>query len=126
MKEEWSDNEPIAEDESDTDINVVSLLKGMQQQLNQLERKVDLLINQSQKRSSGERSFGDKPFQKRPFSKPFRSSEHSMHHGKGEYGRGPRDRDSAQGHFYEHRPHKKGPRPGLGKKSFSFKRKDDE
>ncbi len=125
MKEEWSDNASEVPDESDTD--VLSLLKSMQQQLNLLERKIELLVSQSQKRPSGDKYSSDRPYPKRPFSKPFRSSEHSpRHHGKGEFGHSPRERDSAQGHFYEHRPHKKGRGPGPGKKSFSFKRKDHE
>ena len=124
MKDEWSMNESAETDESD--IDVVSLLMKMQQQLNQLEKKIDLLVNQSQKRSSGERSYGDRPFHKRSFSKQFRSSDHSQHHDRGDYGHSPRERDSAQGHFYEHRPQKKGRGPRPGKKSFSFKRKDNE
>jgi hypothetical protein len=125
MKEEWSDDASAAPDESEMD--VVSLLKGMQQQLILLEKKIDLLVSQSQRRPTGEKFSSDRTFQKRPYSKPFRSSEHSPRpHGKGEYGHSPRERDSAQGHFYEHRPRKKGRGPGPGKKPFSFKRKDHE
>jgi hypothetical protein len=124
MKEEWSVNASAEADESETD--VVSVLKQMQQQLILLERKIDLLVSQSQKRPSGDKFSSDRPFPKRSFSKPFRSSEHSpRRHGKGEYGHSPRERDSAQGHFYEHRPRKNGRGPGP-KKQFSFKRKDHE
>ena len=124
MKEESSNNPSAVPDESNTD--VVSLLKRMQQQLLFLERKIDLLISQSKERPSGEKASPDRPFRKRSFSKPFRSFDHPQRHGKGEHGHSPRERDTAQGHFYEHRPHKKGRGPGPGKKPFSFKRKDHE
>lgn len=64
--------------------DVVSLILKMQQQLNFLEKKIDLLIGQSPERSSGERRF----------SKPFRPSfGHGGHsHGKRDFNRGPRER----------------------------------
>jgi hypothetical protein len=122
MNDEWSAEPSAAPDESDTD--VFSLLKSMQQQLLLMEKKIDRLISHSQERPSGEKS-SDRTFRKKPFSKPFRSFEHPQRHGRGEYGHGNRERDSAQGHFYEHRPSKKGRGPGPGKKP-SFKRKDNE
>ena len=121
MKEESSINPSAAPDETDTD--VVSLLKKMQQQLLFLEKKIDLLISNSRERSSGEIPT-DRPFRKRPFSKPFRSFDHPRHHGKGEHEHSPRERDSAQGHFYEHRPHEKNRGSGPRKRPFSFKPKD--
>jgi hypothetical protein len=121
MKEELSINPSAAPDETNTD--VVSLLKKMQQQLLFLERKIDLLITNSRERSSGETG-RDRPFQKKPFSKPFRSFEHPRQHGKGEHTRNPREGEPAQGHFYEHRPHDKNRGSGLMKKPFSFKPKD--
>jgi hypothetical protein len=124
MKEELSVNPSPTPDESDTD--VVSLLKRMQQQLLFLEKKMDLLISQSQERPSGEKTTPDRNFRKRPFSKPFRSFDHPQRHGKGEYGHSPRERDSAQGHFYERRPREKGRGPNPGKKSYSFRPKDRE
>jgi hypothetical protein len=124
MKEESNVNPSAVPDGSDTD--VVSLLSKMQQQLLFLERKIDLLISQSQGRPSGEKTSPDRPFRKRPFSKPFRSFDHPQRHGKGEYGHSPRERDSAQGHFYEHRPREKGRGPSPRKKSYSFKQKDRE
>jgi len=121
MKEESSINPSAAPDETDTD--VVSLLKRMQQQLLLLERKIDLLISNSRERSSGETST-DRPFRKRPFSKPFRSFDHPQRHGKGEHAHSPRERDSVQGHFYEHRPHEKNRSSSPRKRPFSFKPKD--
>jgi hypothetical protein len=124
MNEESSINPSAVPDESDAD--VVSLLKRMQQQLLSLERKIDLFISQSQERPSGGKAFPDRPFRKRPFSKPFRSFDHSQRQGKGEREHSPRERGSAQGHFYEHRPGEKSRGPSSKKKSFSFKRKDRE
>jgi len=124
MNEEPSINPSTVADEPDTD--VVSLLKRMQQQLLSLERKMDLLISQSKERPSGGKPSPDRPFRKRPFSKPFRSFDHSQRHGKGEQGQSTRDRDSTQGHFYEHRPGEKSRSTGPKKKPFAFKRKDRE
>jgi len=64
-----------------TDSEIVSLIKKMQQQLNFLEKKIDILIGQSP----------DKPFQDREkrFSKPFRPS-FGGGHGKRDFNRGPR------------------------------------
>jgi hypothetical protein len=124
MNEESSITPSAVPDEPDTD--VVSLLKRMQQQLLFLERKIDLLINQSQERPSGEKASQDKPFRKRPFSKPFRSFDHPQRQGKGERGPSSRERDSAQGPYYERRPHDKNRGPNPKKKPFSFKRKDRE
>jgi hypothetical protein len=121
MNEESSINPSSAPDETDTD--VVSLLKRMQQQLSSLERKIDLLISNSREGSSGETP-SDGPFRKRSFSKPFRSFDHPRRHGKGGHAHSPRERDSAQGHFYEHRPHEKNRGSGPRKRPFSFKPKD--
>ena len=124
MNEESSINPPAAPDGSDTD--VVSLLKRMEQRLLLLERQIDLLISQSQEKPSGGNTSSDRPFRKRGFSKPFRSFDRPQRRGKGELGHSPRERDSAQGHFYEHRPGQKsgGPRPK--NKKFTYKRKDGE
>ena len=124
MNEESSIHPSAVPDEPDTD--VVSLLMRMQQKLLFLERKIDLLISQSQEKPSGEKASPDGPFRKRSFSKPFRSFEHPQRHGKGEHGHSPRERDSAQGHFYERRPREKSRGPSSRKKPFSFKRKDRE
>jgi hypothetical protein len=124
MNEDPSVRPSMIPDRSETD--VVSLLNKMQQQLLFLEKKIDLLISQSQGRPSGEKTSQDRPFRKRPFSKPFRSFDHPQHHGKGEHGHNPRERDAAKGHFYERRPGEKSRGPSSKKKPFSFKRKDRE
>jgi hypothetical protein len=125
MKEEWSVNTSGAPDEPDIDI--VSLLKRLQQQIAFLERKIDLLISQSRERQSAGNSASDRSFRKKSLSKPFRSFDQPQRQGgKGEYGHNRREGDSAQGHFYEHRPGKKGRGAGPGKRPFPFRRKDRE
>jgi hypothetical protein len=124
MNEDPSVRPSTIPERSDTDL--VSLLNKMQQQLLFLEKKIDLLISQSQERPSGEKTSQDRPFRKRPFSKPFRSFDQPQRHGKGEHGHSPRERDSAQGHFYERRPGEKKRSTSPKKKPFSFKRKDRE
>jgi hypothetical protein len=124
MNEDPSINPSAVPDESD--IDVVSLLKRMQQQLLFLERKIDLLISRSQERPFGEKTSPDRPFRKRPFSKPFHTFDHPQRHGKGEHGHNPRERDSAPGHFYERRQRDKSRGPDPKKKPFSFRRKDRE
>lgn len=111
-------NEPFSHDPSvvpgPTNADVVALIKKMQQQLEFLVKKIDVLINQSQ----------EKPFREKRFSKPLRSFSHSPHHGKGEYDRSPRERSFDQGRHFEKRPG--GPTQGFGqkKKPFFHKRKD--
>lgn len=124
MNEESSINPSAVSEDSDTD--VVSLLKRIQQQVLFLEKKIDLLIGQSQGKSSGAKSSPDRPFQKRSFAKPFRSFDHPQHRSQGEYGRTPGERDSARGHVYEHRPSQNSRSAGAGKKPFALKRKDEE
>jgi hypothetical protein len=106
--------------------DVFSLLKKMQQQLSFLEKKVDLLISQSQGRPHGERAAQDRPFRKRPFTKQFHSSEYPRHRGRGEQGRSPSESDAAKGHFYEHHLRGKGRGPIPRKKPISYKRKDED
>jgi hypothetical protein len=121
MKEESSINPAAVPDETDTD--VFSLLKRMQQQMLSLERKIDLLISHSREKPSGETPT-DRPFRKRSFSKPFRSFDHPRRHGKEGHAHSTRERDSAQSPFYEHRPHQKNRGSGPRKRPFSFKPKD--
>jgi hypothetical protein len=123
MKEEPSIN-PSEEPDESTD--VVSLLKRIQQQVIFLERKIDMLISQSQERPSGNNTPAGRTFRKRPFAKPFRSFDHPQRTGKREFGDRPKERDSGPGHFYERRPHDKSRSPSNRKKPFTFKRKDRE
>ena len=82
MNEHSEENEELSVPPQ-ADSDVVSLIKKMQQQLNFLEKKIDILIGQSP-----ERSFGDR---EKRFSKPFRPSfGGGAHHGKRDFNRGPR------------------------------------
>ena len=77
MSEHSEENEELAAPPQ-TDSDVVSLIKKMQQQLNFLEKKIDILIGQSP-----ERPFRDR---EKRFSKPFRPSFGSGR----DFNRGPR------------------------------------
>jgi hypothetical protein len=98
----------------------------MQQQLLLLEKKIDMLINQSQEKPFREKPSPGRPFRERPFSKPLRSFGHSHRHGKGEHEHSPRERDSAQGRHSEHRQRNEKRNFGPKKKPFFFERKDRE
>ncbi len=114
MSEHSKENEDLSVSPQ-TDSDVVSLIKKMQQQLNFLEKKIDILIGQSP-----ERPFGDR---EKRFSKPFRPSfGGGASHGKRDFNRGPRregfshDRPR-EGGFSSNRPRSSGfpsdrPRPG--------------
>jgi len=65
---------------------VASLIDKMQQQLNAVEKKLDILIGQSSKR----------PFEKSFSQKPFRRFDHSSRHDRGSHGSGPRERTYTQ------------------------------
>jgi hypothetical protein len=103
MKEHVEENEDLSQPPQ-ADSDVVSLIKKMQQQLNYLEKKIDLLIGQSP-----EKSFGEKRF-----SKPFRPSfGHGAHHGKRDFNRGPRKEGFSSGYprkegFSHDRPRESG------------------
>ncbi len=105
---------PQAHDEQ----NVVALIKQLQKQLVFLEKKIDILIEKSAQRPSGDR----------PFSRPFRS-----------FDRTPRPYDRARGdapgrHFEKRGDSREGnfarrndsPREGFDprKKPFPYKRRD--
>ncbi len=123
MSEHSKENEELSVS-LQTDSDVVSLIKKMQQQLNFLEKKIDLLIGQSP-----ERPFRDR---EKRFSKPFRPSfGGGAHHGKGNFNRGPRregfshDRPR-EGGFSQDRPRERSfgqerpfdRKPGAGPREF--------
>ena len=84
MKKGSQHNDYFRQEQEGND--VIALIKRMQQQLAFLEKKIDLLISQSQSRPSGERHF----------SKPFGSAGSSRHHAArehdGNYGESRADR----------------------------------
>ena len=124
MNEESSITPAPIPAESDTD--AVSLLKKMQQQLLFLERKIDLLISQSQERLHAEKSSSNRPSQKRPFSKQFPPFDQQRHRSRGAHGHSPGVSAAAHGHFYENRPRAKSRGPNPKKKPFPFKQTDQE
>ena len=78
MSEHSDENEDLSIP-SQTDMDVITLVKKMQQQLNFLEKKIDLLIGQS-------------PSDRPRFSKPpFRPSFGGASSGKRDFHRGPRE-----------------------------------
>ncbi|MFA5038636.1 MAG: hypothetical protein WC732_03040 [Candidatus Omnitrophota bacterium] len=94
--------------------DVAALIRKIQQQLTFLEKKIDILINQSQAEPSREKYFS-KPY--RPFDRPAR-------HGKAEGREGYRERGPGQGRNYE-KP-QGGENRGFGykKKSYDHPRED--
>ena len=102
-----------------TEPDVLVLIKKMHQQLVFLEKKIDILISQSQ----------EKPFREKHFSKPFRSSSRSYHPGghyrdKRDQGEDFREKSSRPGHHFE--KHQGGENRGFGgpKKHYSDSRED--
>lgn len=127
MTEHSDEHEGISSpDAADTDL--ASLIKKMQQQLNFLEKKIDILIGQSP-----ERPFRDR---EKRFSKPFRPSfSGGAHHGKRDFHHGPRkegfSHDRPREGGFSHGPREGGfsqdrPRPrSFGGQERSFDRKPD-
>jgi hypothetical protein len=105
MNDESPVNTTEEGDPSETDL--VALVQRMQQQLNYLEKKIDVLISQSQPkpfRERTERPFRERPerpFQKRTFSKPARSFDRPRPHSREEHESSPREREAAPRRFYE-------------------------
>ena len=112
----------ISERPNQSGADVVSLLKKMQQQLLFLEKKIDILIAQSQDKPFRGKSSPERPFRKRPVSKPFRSSGHSRSHGKGkqEY---TGEKDSSQKFYSEYRKRDGNRGSSASKKPFHHKLK---
>ncbi len=99
MSEHSDENEDLSIP-SQTDMDVITLVKKMQQQLNFLEKKIDLLIGQS-------------PSDRPRFSKPpFRPSFGGASSGKRDFHRGPREggfnRAPREGGFSSSRPPREG------------------
>lgn len=79
MDEQLKQNDPLPPASEEQDIAV--LIKKMQQQLVFLEKKIDILINQSQTRPSGDKNFS-RP--SRPFGRPHRSFDRERGDSSGE------------------------------------------
>jgi hypothetical protein len=106
MSEQPQNNNPLPPAPADQD--VIFLIKRLQQQLTFLEKKIDLLVNQSQAR----------PSQEKPFSKPFRSfgPSHRRPGPGGDYPYASGKKSFDRGHHFEKRP-------GEAKEGFGYKKK---
>lgn len=95
-----------------SELDVMALLKKMQEQIISLERKVDTLVNKSQER----------PFnQERSFSKPFHPYGSGPRHNKGRNDHAPRKEFGPKKEFSQGRPFEK--RSGSDNRGFSPKKK---
>lgn len=101
-----------------TESDVLVLIKKMQQQLTYLEKKIDILINQSQ----------EKPFREKHFSKPFRSFSRPDRPGRYSDKRGQggdsRERSFHPGPSFEKRPQDEHRGFGGPKKDYSVGREN--
>jgi hypothetical protein len=122
MTEQFKQDSPSVPTQAEP--NVVALIKKMQQQLAFLEKKIDILINQSQ----------GAPFREKRFSKPYRSFDRPQHHAREGYGERPRDggfdrgrsreRDFGEGRHFEKRQDNESRGFVHKKKPFFQKRRD--
>lgn len=89
MSEQFKHNDFSASPEQD----VAALIRKMQQQLSLLEKKIDILINQS----------SDRPFREKHFSKPFRSFGHPHRRFNREYDNPSGEKSFDHGRHFEKR-----------------------
>lgn len=96
-----------------TESDVLVLIKKMHQQLAFLEKKIDILISQSQ-----ERPFREKKFSKpsRPFGRPYSSDSYQ---GKRNQGEGFRERSFHSGHPFKKRQEDKNQGFGVPKRNYN-------
>jgi hypothetical protein len=97
------------------DQDVVALIKKMQQQLVFLEKKIDILINQSQAR----------PFSEKHFSKSFRSFGHPHRHSDREHDTASGEKSSDRGRHFEKRHGEKNQSFGYKRKAYDNSRESD-
>lgn len=113
MNEEFKDENPPVSPQTEPDVAV--LIKKIQQQLIFLEKKIDILINQSQ---------GTPPREKH-FSKPYRSFDRFHRDGKGERERRFEERGPEQGRNFEKRHGEENREFSHKKKTYGNPRKSD-
>lgn len=117
-------SEPVkhnpSQDLPQADSEAVALIKKMQQQLVFLEKKIDILINQSSER----------PFKRNHFSRPFRPPPHrsgdfphSHRSGKGANDHRSGERNFARGRYFDKQQSGESRELGQGKKPFFQRRK---
>ncbi|MFA6217770.1 MAG: hypothetical protein WDL87_09005 [Candidatus Omnitrophota bacterium] len=105
---EHKDSLPVEPDDQDA----VALIRKMQQQLAALEKKIDILLEQSSRRPSGERPFS-KPF--RSFSRPHRPFDRAHGDASGE-------KRFDRGRHFGKRPSEESPRFDHKRKTFGDSR----
>jgi len=106
--------------------NVISLLQSMQRQLTSLEKKMDLLMDASHRRSSVDKWSSDGSFRKGPHPKQSGSFNRPQRHGKGGHKPKAVERNSSQKPYYERIPNVKNRRHGSKRKHSDFRREDRE
>ncbi|HOD12997.1 MAG TPA: hypothetical protein PLO93_00895 [Candidatus Omnitrophota bacterium] len=84
---------------TETQTDVIVLIKNMQQQLIYLEKKIDALIGQLQQRPSEDRPYREKRFE-RSFRSFDRSRSQGHYRGRGDQERDPRDRSFRPGRHF--------------------------
>jgi len=99
MENESRMDPAAAADLPETDL--IPLIMKMQQQLTNLEKKIDMLVSQSQAKPFREKNHSGRPFRKSGFSKPSHSFDRPRYHGKTEHEHTPGERDSTRKHFYD-------------------------
>lgn len=104
--------------------DVASLLVKIQRQLVFLEKKIDILIHQSQENPYSRDPSIEKPYRKKPFIKPQRTSGPSRRHGKEEKGESPGEKNSDQAFYSRYRKSKGNRGAGPRKKPSYHKQKN--
>ncbi|HAJ57319.1 MAG TPA: hypothetical protein DCL35_06065 [Candidatus Omnitrophica bacterium] len=102
MSEQSRQNNPEAQQHADQD--VLALIKRMQQQLSFLEKKIDILIGQSQERPFKSRPYQSRPYQGKPYQdKPYQDKPYQdkPYQGKREYRDNSGERSFDRGRRFE-------------------------
>jgi hypothetical protein len=99
--------------------DVASLLVKIQRQLVFLEKKIDILIHQSQENPDSRDPSIEKPYRKKPFIKPLRTSGPYRYHGKEEKGDSSGEKNSDKA-FYSRYRKSKGNRSSGSRKKPSY------
>lgn len=113
MSEQFKHNDSLPPVYNEQDL--VVLIKRIQQQLVFLEKKIDILIGQSQARPSSERHF----------KKPFRSFSRPYHHSDGATSNASGERSFDRGRHFEKRHSEESRGFGYKKKTYGDSREND-
>jgi hypothetical protein len=113
MSEQFKHNDSLAPAPDEHD--VVVLIKKVQQQLVLLDKKIDILVNQSQER----------PYTKKHFVKPFRSFGHAHRSSERKRDNASGERSFDRGRRFEKRPNEANRGFDHKKKAYDNSRKSD-